>query len=70
MTIIQLLARLRATVSMAQGRRFVSQNCVKLNGLPISDDTVDFVFHPGDIVTVGKTEFKVTENHLAEETTT
>lgn len=64
MTILQLLERLSATHSMSQGRRFVAQRGVKLNGFVVTDFTVDHEFHEGDIITVGKQEFTVTEEHL------
>lgn len=64
MTILQLLASLGATASMAQGRRFVLQKNVKLNGFLVTDFTVDHEFHKGDIITVGKEDFTVSEENL------
>lgn len=66
MTITQLLKRMNATASMSEARRFVAQDGVKLNGFLVKDFTVDHEFHVGDVITVGKKDFEVLEEHLLE----
>lgn len=70
MTITQLLKRLGVTVSMSESRRIVTMGAVKLNGLPVEKMNVDFDFHPGDLIQVGKNRtFEIREEHLEGEET-
>jgi len=66
MTIVQLLKRLNATVSMSEGRRVAIMGAVKLNGFPVQRIDVAHEFHSGDVIHVGKREFKVDKEHLQE----
>lgn len=65
MTMPQLLAKLGATMSMAEGRRGISSNKVKLNGdLVKTHDMIEFCV--GDIIEIGKRKHKIEKRHLSE----
>lgn len=64
MTLTKLLAKLGATTSMAEGRRYVVAGSVTLNGFLVTKFDVEYDFHTGDVIKVGKKKFVVTEANL------
>lgn len=61
-TINEILIKNKALVSMAEGRRLVSGQAIKLNGFPIQNLDMEYEFHVGDIIQVGKKRKVVLEN--------
>jgi len=64
MTLTKLLSKLRATVSMSEGRRQIAMGAVKLNGFVVTNFNVKYNFHVGDVIEVGKRKFEVTSKDL------
>jgi|SaaInlV_100m_DNA_2_1039680.scaffolds.fasta_scaffold00102_30 tyrosyl-tRNA synthetase len=61
-TINEILLKNKALVSMAEGRRLVSDQAIKLNGFPVQNLNMEHEFHVGDIIQVGKKIKVVIEN--------
>jgi len=59
----RLLANEKRLISMAEGRRYIAQKALKVNGEIVTDATVDI--NVNDTVSIGKhKEFTVTEEML------
>lgn len=66
MFVIQLLAKMRLTVSMSQGRRAIVQGVVKLNDQPVDLET-EIEPKVGDKVVFGRSTFTVSQEDLERE---
>jgi hypothetical protein len=51
--VVQLLARLKRTVSMSQGRRLVFMGAIKINGI-LAEEITDRDFFATDTIQIGK----------------
>ncbi len=61
-TINDILLKNKALASMAEGRRLVSDQAIKLNGFPVQNLDMEHEFHVGDVIQVGKKRKVVLEN--------
>lgn len=66
-TINEILIKNKALVSMAEGRRLVSGQAIKLNGFPIQNLDMEYEFHVGDIIQVGKKRKVVLDASICDE---
>lgn len=65
-TLPRILTKAKMAISLAEAKRHIHLNKVKLNGFVVNNPMATVTFHAGDVLEVGKRKVEINLEHLKE----
>jgi ribosomal protein S4 len=65
-TLPRMLQRAKMAISLAEAKRYIHLDAVRLNGFVVNNPMAEVKFHAGDVLEVGKRKVELNSEHLKE----
>ena len=66
-TLPKILTKAKMAISLAEAKRYIHLDTVKLNGFVVNNPMAAVTFHAGDVLEVGKRKVELNSEHLKEQ---